>query len=167
MKRNNLKRWGYKINEPAMGCFVARMLCFVANTHAALLRRRRRRRFGYVQNFLGNLHCQKVVDSTRNLTILWLRSHCAGRGSQSFIRLIYCVAYDIGIMPVWGGGRARERESEAGWKDICGRFNVAAFREFHLDDKSKTLALFIGLVREFVYDTALTTNVIIKWHLYF
>lgn len=87
--------------------------CYVLwPTHAALLRRRRRRRFGYVQNFLGNLHCQKVVDSTRNLTILWLRSHCAGRGSQSFIRLIYCVAYDIGIMPVWGGGKGKRAKRD-------------------------------------------------------
>lgn len=43
--------------------------CYVLwPTHAALLQRRH---FGFVQNVLGNLHCQKVVDG-KNLTILLL-----------------------------------------------------------------------------------------------
>jgi len=41
---------------------------------------------------------------------------------------------------------------------ICGRFNVAEVWEFQLDDKSKTFSLFIGLVREFVYDLTANNN---------
>lgn len=47
--------------------------CYVLwPTHAALLQQLRGRgHFGFVQNVLGNLHCQKVVDG-KNLTILLL-----------------------------------------------------------------------------------------------
>lgn len=51
-----------------MGCFVARMLCCFCGQHMLPYYD------GFVRNFLGNLHCQKVVDKQEEekkyLTIL-------------------------------------------------------------------------------------------------